>query len=206
MLSFEDFTSWRWKTKLCIFAIFCYFTSVKRRTCVKLVKSCVKFTVTMLYKNISANNGLWNSACWWFWFQRRSSVRKAYQGWWENKALIKSNPHYTTRETAETLNIHHLSVHDHIKKLEYVSKFDIWVPHELKEVHLTAHISICDMQKLLELGWDVLPHPPYSPDLAPSDFHLFHSFQNSLRNITFNSDKAINQHLVVMTFPTIQYL
>ena len=22
-------------------------------------------------------------------------------------------------------------------------------------------------------GWEIVPHPPYSPDLAPSDFHLF---------------------------------
>jgi transposase len=22
-------------------------------------------------------------------------------------------------------------------------------------------------------GWEILPHPPYSSDLAPSDFHLF---------------------------------
>ena len=21
--------------------------------------------------------------------------------------------------------------------------------------------------------WEIFPHPPYSPDLAPSDFHLF---------------------------------
>lgn len=29
-------------------------------------------------------------------------------------------------------------------------------------------------QRLLEqFGWDIFDHPPYSPDLAPCDFHLF---------------------------------
>ena len=235
----------------------------------------------------------------------------------ELKALVGANPHYTTREIAETLKIHHSTVHDHLKKLGYVSKLDRWVPHELREVHLTARVDICDMllkreendpflkrlitgdekwivynnvvrkrswsrsvdtrntiakaeshqkkvmlsvwwdfkgivffellpknqtidttvycrqfdslqqsimqkrselinrkgvvfhhdnarphtsfltrQKLLELGWDVLPHPAYSPDLAPSDFHLFRSLQNSLREISFTSDEAVHQHLV----------
>ena len=26
---------------------------------------------------------------------------------------------------------------------------------------------------LQEFGWEVFNHPPYTPDLAPSDFHLF---------------------------------
>ena len=34
----------------------------------------------------------------------------------------------------------------------------------------TAQRTTCTLQ---QLGWEVLPHPPYSPDLAPSDFHLF---------------------------------
>ena len=35
-------------------------------------------------------------------------------------------------------------------------------------------------QKLLQLGWEVLIPLRYSPDIAPSDFHLFRSSQNSL--------------------------
>ena len=28
-------------------------------------------------------------------------------------------------------------------------------------------------QNLITFGWEQFDHPPYSPDLAPSDFHLF---------------------------------
>ena len=41
------------------------------------------------------------------------------------------------------------------------------------------HISLVTRQKLRELGWEVLMHPPYSPDLAPSNYHLFRSLKNS---------------------------
>ena len=37
-------------------------------------------------------------------------------------------------------------------------------------------------EKLTKLGWEVLNHPPYSPDLAPSDFYLFRSMSNKLNN------------------------
>ncbi|EFO95390.1 hypothetical protein CRE_09340 [Caenorhabditis remanei] len=34
---------------------------------------------------------------------------------------------------------------------------------------------------LATLHWTVLTHPPYSPDLAPSDYHLFSDMHRSLR-------------------------
>lgn len=37
------------------------------------------------------------------------------------------------------------------------------------------HVSLQTRQKLLQLGWDVLPHLPYSSNLALSDYHLFRS-------------------------------
>ena len=39
-------------------------------------------------------------------------------------------------------------------------------------------------------------HPPYSPDLALSDYSLFRSLQNSLNGKTFNDDEAVKSHLV----------
>ena len=49
------------------------------------------------------------------------------------------------------------------------------------------HVSLMTRQKLLQLGWEVLIDPPYSPHFALSDFHLFWSLQNSLNGKNFNS-------------------
>ena len=41
------------------------------------------------------------------------------------------------------------------------------------------------------LRWRLLPHPPYSPDLAPSDFHLFQSLKNFLRGQCFENAEGV---------------
>ena len=50
-------------------------------------------------------------------------------------------------------------------------------------------------QKLSQLGWEVLIHAPYSPDIAPLDFCLFQSLQNSLNGKNFNSLEGCKRHL-----------
>lgn len=57
------------------------------------------------------------------------------------------------------------------------------------------HTAIRTRQKLLNLGWEVLNHPPYSPDLAPSDYYLFLSISNALRNKRFKDEDEIKQWL-----------
>ncbi|GFX01645.1 mariner Mos1 transposase [Trichonephila clavipes] len=57
------------------------------------------------------------------------------------------------------------------------------------------HISLVTRQKLLQLEWDTMPHPPYSPDLAPSDYYLFLSFQNFSDGKTFTSNEEVKNHL-----------
>ena len=44
---------------------------------------------------------------------------------------------------------------------------------------------------LKELEWEVLQHPPYSPDLAPTDYHLFRSLSNHIRGVTFDNEEDL---------------
>ncbi|XP_078032691.1 histone-lysine N-methyltransferase SETMAR-like [Augochlora pura] len=39
--------------------------------------------------------------------------------------------------------------------------------------NVRPHTSIVTRLKIQEFGWDVLMHPPYSLDLAPSDYHVY---------------------------------
>lgn len=47
------------------------------------------------------------------------------------------------------------------------------------------------MAKLHELGYELLPHPPYSPDLAPSDFFLFADLKRMLAGKKFKTDEEV---------------
>ncbi len=54
-----------------------------------------------------------------------------------------------------------------------------------------AHSARETQVKLEELQWQVLEHPPYSPDIAPSDYHLFLSMSNALRGQKFCSKEEV---------------
>ena len=40
-------------------------------------------------------------------------------------------------------------------------------------------------------GYVVIPHPAYSPDLAPSDFFLFPNLKKDIRGLHFQSDEEV---------------
>lgn len=54
-----------------------------------------------------------------------------------------------------------------------------------------AHTSTVAMAAIRECGFELLQHPPYSPDLAPSDYHLFRNLKDSLRGQKFDSDESV---------------
>jgi len=37
------------------------------------------------------------------------------------------------------------------------------------------HVENIVKEKIAKFGWELLTHPPYSPGIAPSDYHLFRS-------------------------------
>jgi len=54
-----------------------------------------------------------------------------------------------------------------------------------------AHRELATQKKLAYLGFQCLDHPPYSPDLAPSDYHLFPGLKKLLKGGHFSSDAEV---------------
>jgi hypothetical protein len=48
------------------------------------------------------------------------------------------------------------------------------------------------LKAIAKMGWEVLPHPSNSPDLAPSDYHLFRFVKDQLRG-RFETREAIQK-------------
>jgi len=55
----------------------------------------------------------------------------------------------------------------------------------------SAHQALGTQKKLAYLGFHSLDHPPYSPDLAPSDYHLFPGLKKHLKGRHFSSDTEV---------------
>jgi len=54
-----------------------------------------------------------------------------------------------------------------------------------------AHRPLATQKKMAYLGFHCLDHPPYSPDLAPSDYHLFPGLKKQLKGRHFSSDAGV---------------
>ena len=59
--------------------------------------------------------------------------------------------------------------------------------HDNARPHVANHV----MQFLAKCNITCVPHPPYSPDLAPCDFFLFPSLKAKLWGIRFETSEAV---------------
>ncbi len=76
---------------------------------------------------------------------------------------------------------------------------DLWLLQDNAPIH-NSNFSTSEIEKS---GFKLLPHPPYSPDLAPSDFYLFAHLKRYLRGAHFNSkcdvENAVNEFFASQT-------
>ena len=61
-------------------------------------------------------------------------------------------------------------------------RLEVACQHDNAKLH-TVKLT---QQFLESLGWTIVLHPPYSPDLAPSDQYLFRALKQHLREKSFN--------------------
>lgn len=114
--------------------------------------------------------------------------------WWDWKGVV----YYELLPRNETINstkycqqLDRLKAAIAEKRPELANRRGVVFQHD----NARPHTSLVTCKQLLSYSWDVLPHPPYSPDLAPSDYHLFRSIQNSLRDTHFRNEDDVKIHL-----------
>ncbi|CAK9814698.1 Mariner Mos1 transposase [Anthophora quadrimaculata] len=56
-----------------------------------------------------------------------------------------------------------------------------------------SHVAKATQNHIFSLGWELIPHAACSPDMAPSDYHLFRSLQHHLADRHFERLEEIRQ-------------
>ncbi len=62
-----------------------------------------------------------------------------------------------------------------------------WRTFLLHHDNATPHTATITLAALGENHMDMVPHPPYSPDLATCDFFLFPEIKSKLRGVAFHN-------------------
>jgi len=64
---------------------------------------------------------------------------------------------------------------------------------QLSYINAQPHVSGAVSEILEKCGWQVLPHPPYSPDMSPPAFDLFPKLKRPLRGKRFRSIEEVSE-------------
>ena len=112
--------------------------------------------------------------------------------WWDWKGVL----YYEILAENQTVNSNkYCSQLDQLKAAFDEKRLELVKRKCIHQDNARLHVSLMTRKKLLQLGWEVLIHSPYSPDIAPSDFHLFRPLQNSFNGKNFHSLEDCKGHL-----------
>ena len=92
--------------------------------------------------------------------------------WWSAACLI----HYSFLNARETITSEKYvqqidEIHHKLQGLQpaLIDRMNAILLHD----NARLHVAQSTLQKLDEFGYEVLPQPPYSPELLPTDYHFF---------------------------------
>lgn len=107
--------------------------------------------------------------------------------WWDQLGVVYYEllkPNETITSEVYKHQIEQLSQELQVKRPDYKGRHDkVILLHDNARPHTGKVVK----DTLENLNWEILPHPPYSPDIAPSDFHLFRSMTHALSDQCFHS-------------------
>ena len=99
------------------------------------------------------------------------------------------NPHKTISSKKYAQQINEMHQKFQCLQLALVNKMSPILLHDNAQLHIAQPTH----QKLNKLGYEVLPHLPYSPGLWPTDYHVFKHLNNFLQKKSFlDQQKAEN--------------
>lgn len=89
--------------------------------------------------------------------------------WWTSAGIVhhKFLPQAQTNHYGLGLQLEHVQVMNR-KKVQFLQ--DNEKPHNVKVIH----------NEITTLEWELLLYPPYSPDIFPSDYHLFRALDTHM--------------------------
>jgi len=76
-----------------------------------------------------------------------------------------------------------------VKRPEWAGRHEKLILHD----NARRYVAQAVKDPLKEFKWEVLPHPPYSPDIAPSDYHLFRSMAHGLAEQRFKDRQDVKK-------------
>jgi histone-lysine N-methyltransferase SETMAR len=115
--------------------------------------------------------------------------------WWDQKGII----YWELLEPKQTVtaNVYSQQLMRLSQALETKRPFGGKGKRKVILLHDNArpHVAKTTQATIESLGWEVLPHPAYSPDLAPTDYHLFRSMQHFLTEKKFADLESVKKEV-----------
>ena len=103
--------------------------------------------------------------------QSQTCTKKLISVWWSATLLI----HYSFLNPGETITseMYAQQIDEMHQKMQGLQQAFVNKKGPILLSNNAQHIAQSMLQKLDKLGYEILPHLSYSPDLSPTDYHFF---------------------------------